>query len=147
MHLRLLGCYWLQLNFSVCCEHFVNSKVLKCSKCQQMFSRKRISLKYNTITLHMYFCSFWYENSDACFLNFGAARTPYLMYDVYTNDSLHGLCFPTVFNCNSVSVIEARVKCLVRVILLLHGGGGGGGGGLFLCVCLFNWTEYCRTTH
>ena len=38
----------------------------------------------------------WYENSDACFPNFGAARTPYLMYDVYTNDSLHGVCFPTV---------------------------------------------------
>ena len=29
-----------------------------------------------------------------CFPNFGAARTPYLMYDVYTNDRLHGICFP-----------------------------------------------------
>ena len=53
------------------------------------------------ITLHMmaytYFVSLLYENSDACFPNFGAVRTPYLMYDVYTNDSLHGVCFPTVF--------------------------------------------------
>ena len=23
-------------------------------------------------------------------------RKPYLMHDVYTNDSLHGVCFPTV---------------------------------------------------
>ena len=28
------------------------------------------------------------------------ARTPYLMYDVYTNDSLHGVCFPTVVLVN-----------------------------------------------
>ena len=52
--------------------------------------------------LHMivytYFYSLLYENSDACFLNFGAARTPYpmYMYDVYTKDSKHGLCFPTL---------------------------------------------------
>ena len=31
------------------------------------------------------------------FLNFdGAARTPYLMYDAYTNDSLHRVCLPIV---------------------------------------------------
>ena len=45
---------------------------------------------------YMYFVSLWYENSDACFPNSGSARTPYLMYDVYTNDSIHGVCFPTV---------------------------------------------------
>ena len=28
------------------------------------------------------------KNSDAGFPNFCAARTPYLMYDVYTNDSV-----------------------------------------------------------
>ena len=59
-------------------------------------------LKDNKITLHMmacmYFVSLWYENSDACFPNFGAARSPYLMHDVYTNDSLHGVCFLTVIN-------------------------------------------------
>ena len=27
---------------------------------------------------------------------FGAARTPYLMYEVYINDSLHGVRFPKV---------------------------------------------------
>ena len=32
-----------------------------------------------------------------CFPNFGAARTPYLKYDIYTYDSLHGVCFSTVF--------------------------------------------------
>ena len=45
---------------------------------------------------YTYFYSICYENRNACFPNFGAARTPYLMYDVYTNDSLHGMCFPTV---------------------------------------------------
>ena len=65
-----------------------------------MFSRVKILLKDSNITLHMiaytYFYFLLYENSDACFPNFGSARTPYLMYDVYTNDSLHGMCFPTV---------------------------------------------------
>ena len=67
--------------------------VLKVNKCFLL-------LKDNNITLHMIaymrFCSLCYENSNACFPNFGAARTPYLMYDVYTNDSKHGLCFPTL---------------------------------------------------
>ena len=67
-----------------------------------MFSKNHIHvlLKDNKITLHMMaymsFFSLRYENSDACFPNFGAARTPYLMYDVYTNDSKHRLCFPTL---------------------------------------------------
>ena len=101
MYSRFLNCYQLQLTFSVCCEHFGNNKVLKCSKCQQIFSSVQILLKDSNITLHMmvytYFLPLLYENSDACFPNFVAARTPYLMYDVYTNDSLHGMCFPTVF--------------------------------------------------
>ena len=74
-----------------------------------MFSSVQILLKDNNITLHMmaytYFHSIWYENSDACFPNFGAARTPYLMYDVYTYDSLHGMCFPTVDNTVMKSVV------------------------------------------
>ena len=40
--------------------------------------------------------NFLYENIGTCFPNFGAARTPYLMYDVYAIDSPHGMCFPTV---------------------------------------------------
>ena len=67
-----------------------------------MFSRNHILLEDNHFTLHMMTCMYFvpllYENNDACFPNFGAARTPYLMYDVYTNDSLHGVCFPTVTN-------------------------------------------------
>ena len=65
-----------------------------------MFTRNHILLEDNHFTLHMMACMYFvpllYENSDACFPNFCAARTPYLMYDVYTNDSLHGVCFPTV---------------------------------------------------
>ena len=45
---------------------------------------------------YTFFLSLKYKNSDAWFPNFGAARTPYLMYDIYTNDSKHGLCFPTL---------------------------------------------------
>ena len=42
------------MNCSVYCEHFENSQVSKCSKCQQMFLRKKnISLKDNNITLHI----------------------------------------------------------------------------------------------
>ena len=59
-----------------------------------MISSVQILLKDNNSTLHImvyklytYFLLLWYENSDACFPNFGAARTPYLMHDVYTNDS------------------------------------------------------------
>ena len=48
--------------------------------------------------VYTYFLPLRYENSDACFPNFGAAPTPDLMYDVYTNDSLHGVCFPTVLH-------------------------------------------------
>ena len=65
-----------------------------------MFSSVQILLKDSNITLHIIvytnFYSLRYQNSGVCFPNFGAARTPYLMYDVYTNDSLHGVCFPTV---------------------------------------------------
>ena len=66
-----------------------------------MSTNVSILLNNNNITLHMmaymYFVSLLYENSDVCFPNFGAARTPYLMYDIYTNDSLHRVCSPTVF--------------------------------------------------
>ena len=65
-----------------------------------MFSSIHILLEDNNITLHMMsytcFLSLGYENSDACFPNFDTVRTPYLMYDVCTNDCLHGVCFPTV---------------------------------------------------
>ena len=65
-----------------------------------MISGKHILLKDNNITLHMmaytYFLPLLYENSNACFPNFGTTRIPYLIYDVYTNDSPHGVCFPTV---------------------------------------------------
>ena len=65
-----------------------------------MFSSIHILLKDNNIMLHMmaytYFLSLRYANSDACFPKLGTARTSYLMYDVYTNDSKHGVCFPTV---------------------------------------------------
>ena len=64
-----------------------------------VFKHTDITKRHN-ITLHMmaytYFQSLLYENSDACFPNFGTAQTPYLMYDIYTNDSLHGVCFPTM---------------------------------------------------
>ena len=74
---------------------------MKCSKRQKMFSSVQVLLKDSNIMLHMieytYFYALSYENSNACFPKFGAARTPYLMHDVYTNDSLHGMCFPTVF--------------------------------------------------
>ena len=50
----------VSVDFSVCLEHFGNNQVLKCSKCQQMFSNLHILLKDNNITLHMsiytYFC-------------------------------------------------------------------------------------------
>ena len=46
---------------------------------------------------YTYFSFILYENRDACFPNFSSARTPYLMYDIYTNDRLHGMCFPTVY--------------------------------------------------
>ena len=86
--------------FSISLLHFGNNKVLMCSKCQQIISSKDILLKDNNFTLHMmaytYFLPLLYEKSDACFPNFCTARTPYLIYDVYTNDSPHGVCFPTV---------------------------------------------------
>ena len=69
-----------------------------------MIPSKHILLKDNKITLHMmvytYVLPLFYENSDACFRNFGTSRTPYLIYDVYTNDSPHGVCFPTVIATN-----------------------------------------------
>ena len=83
----------------------------------------------------MYFCSLWYENSNACFPNVGAARTPYLMYDVYTNDSKHGLCFPTLsvvkgsaVQCNTVqystvqysSVHYIALYCIVLYCIILY---------------------------
>ena len=34
-----------------------------------------------------------------------SARTPYLMYDVYRNDSLHGVCFPIVLWLNYTELI------------------------------------------
>ena len=43
-------------------------------------------------SLYVFFC-LYDENSDVCFPNFGVAQTPYLMYEVYTNASLHG-CVP-----------------------------------------------------
>ena len=64
-----------------------------------------------------------------CFPNFDAARTPYLMYDVYTNDSLHKVCFSTVIlshlkilvptGLNIVSVIELgkRTAKLISITL------------------------------
>ena len=56
------------------------------------------------------------ENSDACFPNFGAARTPYLMYDVYTNVSLvHGMCFPTVLTNCIYTCINAK-ECLTNAV-------------------------------
>ena len=65
-----------------------------------MFSSIHILLEDNNISLNMiaytYFLFLKYKNSDAWFPNFGAARTRYLMYDVYTNDSKHGLCFLTL---------------------------------------------------
>ena len=45
------------------------------------------------MTAYMYNFSLLYENSDACFPKFGAALTPYLMYNVYTNYSKHRLKF------------------------------------------------------
>ena len=36
---------------------------------------------------------YFFFKSDASFPNFGAARIPYLMFDVNTNYSKHGLCF------------------------------------------------------
>ena len=36
-----------------------------------------------------------YLNGTACFLKFSANRTCTLMYDVYTNESYHRICFPT----------------------------------------------------
>ena len=99
------------MNFSVSLEHFGNNKVLKCSKCQQMIPRKHILLKDNNITLHMmaytYCLPLRCENSNACFPNFGTARTPYLIYDVYTNDSPHGVCFPKVITeiCRSTGSV------------------------------------------
>ena len=65
-----------------------------------MFSSVQILLKECNIALHMigytYFNFLLYENIGMCFPNFGAARTPYLMNDVYAIDSPHGMCFPTV---------------------------------------------------
>ena len=88
------------VDFYFCWEHFGNNKVLKRSKCQRMFSSIHILLKDDNIKLNMmaytYILSLWYENSDARFPKCGAGRTSYLMYDIYTNDSLHGVCFPTV---------------------------------------------------
>ena len=40
---------------------------------------------------------------------FGTARTPYLTYDVYTNDSLHGVCFPTV---NKIEFISSHMSIM-----------------------------------
>ena len=83
-----------------------------------MFSRKNTLLKDNKITPHMiaymYFCSLLYENNNACFPNFGAARTPYLMYDVYTNDSKHGLCFPTLKYLLHISIDMLYIGIVYR---------------------------------
>ena len=58
-----------------------------------MFSSVQILLKDSNITLHMiaytYFILYDMKIARRVFRTFGAARTPYLMYDVYTNDSLH----------------------------------------------------------
>ena len=44
------------------------------------------------------------------FPNFGTARTPYLIYDVYTNDSPHGVCFPTVCTVH----VEIKQSVIIR---------------------------------
>ena len=86
-----------------------------------MISSKHISLKDNNITLHMmaytYFLPLRYENSDACFPNFGTARTPYHIYDVYTNDSPHGVCFPTVFMVLGKHVVLSGQFFLTRLFM------------------------------
>ena len=68
-----------------------------------MFSRIHILLKDNYIALHMmaytYFCLYDMKIAMRVFQTL-VARTPYLMYDVYTNDSLHGVCFLTVVLVN-----------------------------------------------
>ena len=99
-----------------------------------------ILLKGNNITLHMmtygYFYYLWHENSDACFPNFRAARTPFLLYDVYTNDSKHGLvsrhCFssvlvdewPTFFgnSCPIGWLFVLIVFCLFVILVIPHFG-------------------------
>ena len=51
-----------------------------------------------------------------CFPNFGTARTQYLMYYVYTNDSPHGVCFPTVIH-NTSRLPKSRFHLRLRVQL------------------------------
>ena len=85
-----------------------------------MISSKHILLKDNNITLHMmahtYCLPSCYENSDACFPNFGTARTPYLIYDVYTNDSPHGVCFPTVY---LLHILKLNGQNLIKFCILI----------------------------
>ena len=94
-----------------------------------MFSRNHILLEDNHFTLHMMACMYLipllYENSDACFPNFGAARTPYLMYDVYTKKKLTRSVFPdsvyiashfTIFSENLISDLTYMVDILFNII-------------------------------
>ena len=77
-----------------------------------MFSRIHILLKDNYITLHMmaYTYFFLYDMKIAMrIFQTLVARTPYLMYDVYTNDSLHGVCFSTVVLVTDLAALSQKV--------------------------------------
>ena len=75
---------------------------------------------------YMYFCSLLYENSGACFPTFGAARTPYLMYDLYTNDSKRELCFPTLLKLRQCIDLKDHLSMnngnnFIEFALTVHG--------------------------
>ena len=67
----------------------------------QVQEGRKIHVMDNNFILHMmvyvsknFKLKYW--NDTACFLKLGAVRTGTLMYDVYTNDRYHRLCFLTV---------------------------------------------------
>ena len=45
-----------------------------------------------------------YINGIRYFPNFGSVRTVKFTCDVYTNDSLHGVCFPTVIHADNMMI-------------------------------------------
>ena len=50
------------------------------------------------------------------FPNFGSVRTANFTCDVYTNDSLHGVCFPTV---NIINLLEVQYSISINWLLIL----------------------------
>ena len=50
------------------------------------------------------------------FSDLSAARTLHLMYNVYTNDSLHGVCLSTVFEYR---LTDLRIMYYMRVLTYL----------------------------